>query len=238
VNGFKQSFKTTEAVVAKSMNGWVTSYELAKSEGFTHEDPVFQQMLALMNSRDASEWGDEGHEKLYKQLGLRGYFYDKNCMDVKTHEERGEEDLSATAAGPLAKKGKWNIMDQTELPDAIKVIVITPHQKLMKQLVVVCQSGLTSLEALAAELKQIKGKLRAHPGEHDSRLDSISVGIKLMTGLEEDVLQCVAVSDAITDEDQAEKHIPSLEKHKNELVSCEDTMKEIIQKSRSYLSSL
>lgn len=236
MNSVKASFVAADKVVCGVKEGWTTSFEIAKMEGIPHDHPAFQKMLESMQTRDHTHWSDVGMEVAYKAAELPGYFYNKTDLTARSHEECS---LDEVASNQQLKKAKFMITEDSA-GGASAVVVQKPEQVSMAQFVKVCNSGLHKCEEKAKELKTLMAKLSSLNGDgvHAERVDAIKQAVAIHQQLEGEVLQALAIADAIESEDQALEHNVALMCRKAELLGCYDAIVELITKTKAYISSL
>ena len=104
MNSLKRSFTAKDSVASSALSGWCTSFEIAKAEGMDHESELFKGLLLCLEKRAADQWPDEGMHSVYKRMNLAGYFYDKENLVLKKHEDTNADELGSASTGSAGKK--------------------------------------------------------------------------------------------------------------------------------------
>ena len=91
-------------MASSSLQGWSTSFEIAKAEGMSPDSEMFKEMLQLFETRGSEFWPDEGMHGIYKKMNLPGYYYNKEGLTSKKHEETNSDEMATASTGTLGKK--------------------------------------------------------------------------------------------------------------------------------------
>ena len=240
VNSIRQSHVAVTKLEKDNVSGWTTSFDVAMKLGMPHDSPVFQAVLASLKTESHEQWSDTGMEVAFKAAKLPRYYYDKAELVRTSEQDVTSDEIAAAACGNITKKAKFNILDGPGSSVDAPIVIAKPHQLEMAQLCKTAQSGIDKVEGISKEMRKMVAQMTCLPNRdvHGDRVHSLQMGIQTIESLDMEVLQLIAVADAIGDEEQAEKLIPKLEGAKADLLNCQAASNELVQKTKSYLSSL
>ena len=240
VNSIRQSHVALTKMEKDNVSGWTTSFDVAMKLGMPHDSPVFLAVLANLKTESHEHWSDTGLEAAFKAAQLPRYYYDKAELVRTSEQDINSDEIGAAACGNIAKKGKFNILDGPGSSTDVPVVIAKPHQLEMAQLCKIAQGGMDKVEGISKEMRKMVAQMTCLPNRdvHVDRVHSLQMGIQTIESLGMEVLQLLAVADAVGDEGQAETLNVKLEGAKADLLNCQGASNELVQKTKAYLSSL
>lgn len=240
VNSIRQSHISSTKIDKDNVSGWTTSFDVAQKLGMPHDSPVFQTVLQNLKTESYEHWSDTGLEMAFKAAQLPRYYYDKAELVRTREQDVTADEIASISSGNIAKKAKFNILDGAGSSTDKPVVVAKPFQLEMTQLSKICQNGIDKVEGISKDMRKMVAQMTCLPSRdmHSDRIQALQMGMQTIESLVMEVLQFLAVAEAIGDEKQAEDFNPKLEGAKIDLVNCQAASNELVQKTKSYLSSL